>query len=44
MMMLMMAPVSWVIMARVVRPVDWSSRSKQNWLKMPTDSPRQMEA
>ena len=44
MMMLITAPVSCVTMARVVRPVDCSSRSKQNWLKIPMDSPRQMVA
>ena len=42
MMMLITAPSSWVHMARLVRPVDCSSRSKQNWLKMPTDRPRQI--
>ena len=40
--MLMTAPISWVHMARVVRPVDCSSRSKQNWLKMPMERPRQI--
>ena len=42
--MLMRAPVSWVHMARKVRPVDCSNRSKQNWPKMPMEQPRQMEA
>ena len=42
--MLMMAPTSWVHMAKKVRPVDWSSRSKQNWQKTPTEQPRQMVA
>ena len=40
--MLMMAPNSWVHMARLVRPVDCSSRSKQNWLKIPTERPKQI--
>ena len=42
--MLMRAPVSWVHMARKVRPVDCRRRSKQNWPKMPMEQPRQMEA
>ena len=42
MIILVSAPTSWVHMASVVRPVDWSSRSKQNWLNTPTDNPRQI--
>ena len=36
------APASCVVMESSVRPVDCSSRSKQNWQKMPTEQPRQM--
>ena len=43
-MMLVTAPISWVHMARVVRPVDCSSRSKQNWLNIPMERPRQTVA
>ena len=42
-MMLMTAPAICVYMASFVRPVDCSSRSKQNCAKMPIDAPRQIE-
>ena len=35
-MMLMMAPVLWVIMVYTVRPVDWSSRSPKIDRNTPT--------
>ena len=41
--MLITAPVICVYMASFVRPVDCSSRSKQNCAKMPMDAPRQIE-
>ena len=42
--MLMTAPISCVIIESFVRPVDCSSRSKQNCAKMPNEKIRQIDA